>query len=418
MHAVVAAVAAGVAFAASLTLTPLARKMAWKFGAVCRPDGKRKLHARPTPLGGGGAVYLAALFSVVSSCLLAYDSVHDKLPAALGLSAGLLCLLGAYDDLYDMPARWKLLGQIIASLPVVIAGSYIRDIALFGAHFHFGWFGIPLTIGWLTLGVNALNLLDGMDGLASMIGILIAVAVGAIAATQDRPEVMMLAFVLAGALAGFLVHNLPPALIYLGDCGSMVIGFTLALLALRVSLEPTSPTTARLTVAAALLFVPLTDTTLAIVRRSLKGFSFMVADRGHVHHQLLDRGWSNWGALVILGGFGLATGVVAWCVSVSGSDLLGWIALASIALFLASRRLLGAEEWTLAKSLFARTVARSMGRPSVAAPDGGPHSAGYPWVQGQPGERPQPVILKVQDYTNEGAKEPQEKEGQKTRKVA
>lgn len=344
------------AFVASLTLTPLARKMAWKIGAISEPDGKRKLHARPTALWGGGAVYVALLLSIIAFCLLASDRVEDKLPAALGFSAGMLCLLGVYDDLYEMSARWKLLGQIVSALPVVLAGCYVEQFMLFGYCLDVGFLGIVWTIGWLVLGVNALNLLDGADGLASIIGIVISVAIGAIAAAQSRPEVMLLAFVLAGALAGFLVHNLPPAKIYLGDSGSMVIGFTLALLTLRVSLGESGSATANLTVAAALLFVPLVDTALAVVRRTLKGCSFMVADHGHIHHQLRARGLSTWAVLAVLGGLGVATGIVAWSVAVSGEELLGWGVLCTVTLALAGRKLIGYEEWCLARDLVLETV--------------------------------------------------------------
>ena len=401
-------VAAGIAFAGSLVLTPLARNLAWKIGAVCKPDGKRKLHARPTPLGGGGAVYLASLLSIAACCLLATDAVEDKLPVALGLSAGILCLLGFYDDLYDMPARWKLVGQIVSTLPVLVAGSYVRQFTLFGHSMDVGLLGVPATIAWLVLGVNALNLLDGMDGLASMIGIVISVAVGAIAATQNRPEVMLLAFVLAGALAGFLVHNLPPARIYLGDCGSMVIGFTLALLALRVSLAPLSPTTCRVTVAAALLFVPLTDTALAIARRTMKGCSFMVADRGHIHHQLLNRGLGNWGVLGVMGGFSVATAMTGWWVSVSGSDLLGWGALASIALFLAGGRLLAVEEWSLARGILGRSARMWTRRLSPANLGSRVLLPGDRKEEDLPNTLPHPAVLQIDTSASESETEPQE----------
>lgn len=397
MNTALTAAAAGLAFAASFTLTPLARKLACRVGAVSKPDGKRKLQARPTPLGGGGAVYLASFLSIAACCALATDAWVDKLPAALGLSAGLLCLLGAYDDLYDLPARWKLLGQILSSLPVVLAGSCVSQLSLFGYNVPLGWLGVPLTVGWLVLGVNALNLLDGIDGLASLTGIVVSLAVGVIAAGQSRPEVMLLAMVMAGALAGFLLHNLPPARIYLGDCGSMVIGFTLALLALRVSLvEPQSPTTSRLTIALALMFVPLTDTTLAIIRRRLKGLSVMAADRGHIHHQLLDRGWNNWKVLGLLGSFGLVTGLVAWWVSTSGTDLLGWIALGSIAALLASRQLLAHQEWTLAKPRLYQLTAGLQARLSLAGRRQRSASEQPSWPDAEPDVQPGPVILSIQ----------------------
>lgn len=384
-----------VAFAASLALTPLARHMAWKIGAVSQPDGQRRLHLRPTALWGGGAVYLGVLLSVVASFFLASHAMEDRLPAALGLSAGMLCLLGFYDDLYDIRAGWKLLGQIVCTLPVLMAGCYVREFTLFGRSVDVGLLGVPWTIGWLVLGINALNLLDGVDGLASLMGIVISLAVGVIAATQSRPEVMLLAFALAGALAGFLVHNLPPARVYLGDCGSMVIGFTLALLALRVSLSPQHPTTVNLTVAAALLFVPLVDTALAIVRRTLKGCSFMVADHSHVHHQLVDRGLSIWKTLGVLGGFGLISGAVAWWVSLSGHDLWGWAVLATATILLVNRQLLAREEWKLTKRLVRQTVVPFVERLWLGRPASGSRSTNRAATASPINSPPNPVLLRT-----------------------
>ena len=354
-----------IAVAASLVLTPLAKAMAWKFDAVSWPDGDRRLHARPTALWGGSAVYVAVLLSVVGSYRMVPGTFNAVvLLSALGMSAGMLCLLGCYDDRYELRARWKLLGQIVCTLPVILAGCFVDRIILFGSSIELGWLGIVFTMGWLVLGTNAMNLLDGMDGLASVVGIVISVAVVVMTASQGFSEVTLLALALAGALAGFLVYNLPPARIYLGDCGSMVIGLAVSLLALRVSAEVEMA--ANVTVAAALLFVPLTDTGLAIIRRTLKGHGLMVADRGHVHHRLLDQGYSIWGVLGILGGICLATGSVAWWVTASGGELWAWALLAGVSVTLVSRKLVGHEEWRMVKRFFWQMAERWATRPSAA----------------------------------------------------
>jgi UDP-GlcNAc:undecaprenyl-phosphate GlcNAc-1-phosphate transferase len=350
-----------IAIAGALALTPLAGRFALKLGAVSRPDGKRKLHSRPTPLCGGIALYLALLLSVAVSYSMVLGEVGSlSLPIALGLSAGMLCLLGAYDDFRDIRAGWKLLGQIVATLPIVLAGYYIRRLTGFGYCIDLCWFGVPWTVGWLVLGINAINLLDGIDGLASVIGIAISVAVAVIAGSQGRPEVMLLALALAGALAGFLVYNLPPARIYLGDCGSMVIGLALSVLVLQVSLA--APITANVTVAAALLFVPFLDTALAVVRRTLTGRSIMVADRGHIHHRLLEQGFSIGRILGLLGGFCLTTGAVACWVATSGGELWAWIIFPAVTALLVKRQLVGHEEWALTKRHFSRTAVSAVQR--------------------------------------------------------
>jgi len=357
-----------------LVLTPLVRKLACRCGAVSHPDGKRKLHARSTPVWGGIALLLALFLGIIAAgVVLPGASGVAWLGAALGLSAGMLCLLGCYDDLFDLGAREKLVGQIISTLPVVLAGCYVEEagcyvqqLALFGCQIHLGPLGILWTIAWLVLGINALNLIDGMDGLASVIGIAISLAIAVIAGSQGLHAAMMMALVLAAALVGFLVYNLPPARIYLGDCGSMVIGLVVSWLALQVSLQApfTPPLTVNVVVVVALLFVPLLDTALAIARRWLSGRSIMAADRGHVHHRLLDRGLGIWKTLSFLGALCLVTGAVAWMVVTSRQEMLAWGTLSIVTALLVNRQLVGHEEWALTKRFFTQTVVPSVTRMS------------------------------------------------------
>ena len=178
--------------------------------------------------------------------------------------------------------------------------QFVSQLAIFGYVLKIGWLGIPWMIGWLILGINALNLLDGVDGLASLMGIIIAVAIGVIAAGQGRSEVMLLAFVLAGALGGFLVHNLPPAKIYLGDAGrhgdriyvglARPAGVARSPVALNCSGDRGDDAPVR----------PLVGRRAGDRRRVLKGTGLAVADRSHIHHQLLKRGLNNWQVLGVL----------------------------------------------------------------------------------------------------------------------
>ena len=350
----------------ALVLTPAIRGLAWRFGAVSWPDNGRKWHVRPTALWGGIAVHGALLLSLVAYYSTAPGAVNVLwLPIGLGLSGTMLCLLGCWDDLCGLSAPWKLLGQIASILPTVLLGCCVERVVLFGYHVELGWLSIPATVGWLVLGTNALNLLDGMDGLASVTAIVISAAVAVIAAGQGYFEVMLLALALAGALAGFLVFNLPPARVYLGDAGSLVIGFVLSLLVLQVSIE--GPMTANLAVAAVLLFVPLLDTGLAVVRRTLRGRCFMVADRGHIHHRLLDQGYTTWQVLGLIGGFCLTTGIIAWLMAVLGWELWGWAVLAGITVLAVNRQLLGHVEWQLARQLFTRGAAPWQGLPPIGS---------------------------------------------------
>ena len=177
---------------------------------------------------------------------------------------------------------------------------------------------------------NAVNLTDGMDGLASSLGITIAIAVAVVAGVSGNTDVVVIAIVLAGALGGFLAHNLPPAKIYLGDCGSMVVGLLLATLAIHIAPAPGVP---NLTAMCALLFVPLYDTVLAVLRRGLSGKGIMTADRGHIHHRLLDRGLGVWGSLRLLATLSAVAGTACCCAVLLWQELVAYVALAVLTLF-------------------------------------------------------------------------------------
>ncbi|MBN2475602.1 MAG: undecaprenyl/decaprenyl-phosphate alpha-N-acetylglucosaminyl 1-phosphate transferase [Pirellulales bacterium] len=398
------ALVVAIAIAGSLLLTPLARVLAWRFDAVSRPDGDRRLHAKPTALWGGGAVYLAVLLGVAASYRIVPGTLYTvMLLTALGLSTGMLCVLGCYDDCHELRARWKLLGQVICTLPIVLAGYYVERITLLGYGFELGWMGILFTMGWLVLGINALNLVDGMDGLASTVGIAISLAVAVISLFHGVPETRLLAMALAGALAGFLVYNLPPARIYLGDCGSMVIGLAVSVLALQVSLA--GPRTSNVTIAASLLFVPLLDTGLAVLRRALNGQGLMVADRGHVHHRLLDRGVNIWTTLGLLGAFCLISGTAAGLVAYSGHELWAWGILATLTIWAVNRRLLGHEEWRLLKRFVAQGVAQLGRRSAEPGMTASPPQATIPHHADKTETWPRPLpVIQAKGSSEEAAK--------------
>ncbi len=327
----------------SFYLTPVAMRLAWKHGAVSRPDGYRKKHSRPTPEWGGLAVNATVLVGIgLSFLLVPIQPTCTPFMAALSASIVLLCLLGCYDDLFDMRAGFKLAGQLLAIVPLIAVGAYAERFTLFGYSVELGWLGVPWTVAWIVLGINALNLIDGMDGLASTVGITVAATIAVAAGLAGNTHVALIAVVLAGALGGFLAHNLPPARIYLGDCGSMVIGLLLATLALRVTPHAGTP---NLTVMCGFLFIPLYDTTLAIIRRGLNGNGIMSADRGHIHHRLLDRGFGIWGSLALLATLSLTAGSASLLAILAGQELVACVALAAIAFLCAHLELFGHQEW-------------------------------------------------------------------------
>ncbi len=333
-----------IAILTSFYLTPAAMRLAWKYDAVSRPDGFRKKHSRPTPAWGGLAVNASILLGLATSyCLLPPSSGDVPFHAALAVSVVILGLLGCYDDLFDMRAGVKLAGQLLSVVPLVVVGVYVERFSVFGFTFELGCLGIPWTIAWIILGINAWNLIDGMDGLASTVGITVAAIVAVLAGLAGNTSVAVLAVVLAGALGGFLAHNLPPARVYLGDCGSMVIGLVLATLAFRVVPQPATP---NLPVMIALLFVPLYDTVLAILRRGLNGRGIMTADREHVHHRLLDRGLSVWASLALLAALNLTAGVAGYFAMLTGQEFIAVAVLVAVATVCVQLDLFGRQEWT------------------------------------------------------------------------
>jgi UDP-GlcNAc:undecaprenyl-phosphate GlcNAc-1-phosphate transferase len=298
-----------------------------------------------------------------------------------GIATAALCLLGMWDDCKGLSAWAKLPLQILVTLPLVLSGFYPEQVRLFGESIHLGWLGAVFTVGWLVLVINAMNLIDGMDGLASVTGIVISSAITVMAARRGNFQVMVWSLSLAGGLAGFLVHNRPPAKVFLGDSGSMVIGLVVAFLALRVSTLH-DLATVNASVLTLLLFVPLLDTGLAVVRRILKGQNILHGDHSHLHHQLLDRGFSVWRALAILGGFCSVGSTAAFLTVAYNRELLAWASVAGTTAVLVYGKLIAGQELRLFWQLFARTNADRApldGRPmtiSIFAPaDPGPVSA-------------------------------------------
>lgn len=344
-----------VSLAASGLLTPLVRRIALYWGVLDAPDGFRKRHNGQIPLWGGVAVYLAV---VLGLCAARHGSFGvgyelDEIAAVVIAMAGFVCFIGLIDDDSRLKPRLKLLLQTGAVLPLVLAGFRVYSVVLFGDTFDLGWLGIPLTVFWLLGCINAINLLDGMDGLASVVGLAAAMTLGVIAGYTGNEHVTACAIVLAGALAGFLIHNRPPARIFLGDSGSMVIGLILGILGIQSTLK--TSTTLSITAPLVVMTFPIFDTFLALVRRRLTGRPFDSADRQHIHHRLLDRGMSPWFVLGTIGALCLATGLAALAATVARSDLLAWATALVLVILVVRMRLFGHHEWKLAAGSAARS---------------------------------------------------------------
>jgi len=302
------------AFIVSLVLTPICRDVFRSYGVVDQPDAKRKVHRYPIPRVGGLAIAVSYLVAYVlvrpeegSPLAQQLSLVWRLLPgAALAFGIGLL------DDLFNLRAWIKLLGQIAAAGLACAGGVRIVSIATVPTE---AWWNIPLTMLWLLACMNAFNLVDGLDGLAVGVGLFATLTVFTAAMMQHNMVLAVATFPLAGALLAFLCYNFNPATIFLGDSGSLLIGFLLGCYAAIWSNK--SATLLGMTAPLMALSIPLLDVGLAIVRRFLRHQPIFTADRGHIHHRLLDRGFTPRRVVLMLYGlcglaaaFSLLQGVV------------------------------------------------------------------------------------------------------------
>ena len=346
--------------AASVLLTPIVRQLAIRCDLLDRPDGRRKFHLRPIPLGGG----LVVLFATTVTLLVAaglWPSLRETLSegwghlAALGLAACLTCALGLIDDRIHLRAGPKLLGQLLIAMVIVTAGLQVKNVRLAGSEFELGLLAIPFTVVWIVAAMNALNLLDGMDGVATTVGIVISLALAAMCLMLPNREMeAVIALAMVGTLLGFLYFNFPPAKMFLGDAGSMVIGLVIGVLAIRSALK--APATIALAAPTAIFAIPLLDTSMAILRRKLTGQSFCVADRGHLHHCLVRKGISNRRTVVYIGALCAITSLAALAGEYQRDERLALIGTAAVVLMLITTRYFGHVESALLTNNLRRTV--------------------------------------------------------------
>ncbi len=303
-----------VALVSSLLMTPVVRRIALRLNIVDHPDSHRKLHKEPIPLGGGWAVVfgmaVAALVLVLSNNPW-QESLHERRFFLLCFAASIvgIAILGTIDDRFGLRGRQKGLGQLLIAGSLIAAGVMIQKIHFFGWRIDLGMMAIPFTLFWLLGAMNAFNLIDGIDGLASSVGAVIGLAIAVMAFLSGHPVDGIIALALVGSLVGFLFHNYPPASIFLGDAGSMLIGLVIGVLGIQSSLK--GPATIALVAPTAILAIPAFDVGMAILRRKLTGRSIYVTDRGHLHHCLQRRGYSGKKTVFVIGIFCLLTATAA-----------------------------------------------------------------------------------------------------------
>ena len=289
--------AAAGAMVLSLALTPAVRGVARRLRWLDHPDGDRKLHPVAVPRAGGVAVYFAFVLAVAACGAFGGAPAESHLP--LVAAAGAVLLVGLLDDVRGATATAKLTVQTAAAAFLYWQGYRIDTLTNpFGDAFSLGALSFPITVLWLVGMSNAFNLIDGLDGLASGVALFATVSLCVAGVVNGREDAVILIAALAGALLGFLPYNFTPATIFLGDGGSLFIGFALAGLALGSSIKAS----AALAVATPLLALalPIVDVQLAIVRRLARGQPIFRGDRDHIHHRLLAMGFTPRRSVMIL----------------------------------------------------------------------------------------------------------------------
>lgn len=297
-------------FAGSLALsfiaTKLVRDQAVRRGWIVGPIHERHLHNKALPRLGGVAIVGSFLFATAVSLLCGSLSAGTTLGSLQPLAtilppAFLIFLLGLYDDLHGAGPYLKFSIQAVAGGMLFAGGLRVLDLpVLFGPH-QFSWYtGLPLTILWVVAITNAFNLIDGLDGLAAGSALFSTLVMFVIALLSNLSLISLLTLALAGAILGFLRYNFNPATIFLGDCGSLFIGFMLSAMALYGAQKATTIIAVAIPVVS--FGLPILETSLSVIRRFISGRPVFTADREHIHHKLLQRGMSHRQVVILLYG--------------------------------------------------------------------------------------------------------------------
>jgi|SRR3712207_750348 len=292
-------------------LTPLIKILATKINAIDVPKDKRRIHKKPIPLLGGLAIYLAFLCTVL---LKKGPLTRSEIGILIG--ATVIVIGGFLDDKYELKPSLKLFFQILSAIILIIFNLRIVNItnpfSEVSPWLNVGVLSIPLTIVWVVGITNAINLIDGLDGLAAGVALISCITLFIIALMKidTRYEAAFLTCALSGAILGFLPYNFNPASIFMGDTGAQLLGFLLASISMEGAIK--SAATFAISVPILALGLPIYDTLFAMIRRKINGKPIMQADRGHLHHRLLDMGLTQRQAVIvmylisaILGGFAI-----------------------------------------------------------------------------------------------------------------
>ena len=298
----------------ALILTPIVRRFAIGIGAVDIPKDNRRVHKEAMPLIGGLAIYLGVMVAVFIFLPL------DRSLISILVGGTIILISGILDDVRELSPKLKLAFQIAAALVLVFGGikiDFITNPFSDNPLIYLGFFSIPITIFWVVGITNTLNLIDGLDGLACGVASISSFTLMLVANKFGYTDVMILSAIVAGSCLGFLPYNFNPAKIFMGDTGSLFLGFMLAAISIEGVMK--SVATIAVIVPIIILGVPIFDTAFAILRRLLSGRSIMSADKGHLHHRLLKKGYSQKKTVLILYSISLAFSGFAFFIAKANS---------------------------------------------------------------------------------------------------
>lgn len=305
-----------IALSSSLLLTPIVRRLAQRLGWLDVPGDDRRLHYAPVPRLGGVAIFLSVAAAVATVPLvdnLVSASLRESSQqlVAVVVSSTIVFLFGLFDDLVGANAKWKFAAQGVAGVTLYLLGGRIEaaSIPFFGSVELPPLVGFLLTLIWVVGISNAFNLIDGLDGLAAGASLFAALVMLVVSLFHGHVLVIVVTLALAGALIGFLRYNFNPASIFLGDSGSLFIGFLLAAISLLGSQKASTAVAVAIPLMA--FGLPVIDTAFALTRRFISGRPLFGGDREHIHHKLLERGWSQRRVAFVLYGVCALFGIVA-----------------------------------------------------------------------------------------------------------
>lgn len=306
----------------SLCLTPLVKKIAVKIGATDLPN-ERKVHISSMPRLGGIAIYTAFL--------IGYLIIRPESDYALPILGGsfIIVLTGILDDVFCLSAKVKFLAQIMAAIVIVSGGIDVQFINLpFEQRLYLGWLSIPITIIWIIGITNAINLIDGLDGLAAGVSCIVLLTIAGLSVVEGNYLVFGISIIILGSTLGFLPFNFYPAKIFMGDGGAYLLGYIISILSL---LGFKNVTMFSIVVPIIILAVPISDTLFAMIRRMVKKKPLSAPDKSHLHHRLLRFGFSHRESVLLIYGMSAFFGLSA--IVFSKSTLFGACLVITFVLF-------------------------------------------------------------------------------------